>query len=151
MARDLMRFDPFTDLARLDEPLRGMEEFFQNFGLMPFVGNREVTPRITIDVSESDQAYTVKANLPGFKKEDIKIVIDGNQVAISAESKSEKEEKQGETVVRSERYYGRQSRRFTLAHEIDDTKAVAKYEDGVLELSLPKKSGSSGQKQLAIT
>jgi HSP20 family protein len=104
-----------------------------------------------MDVSETPEAYTVKADIPGMKKEDIKVSIEGNQVSISAESRSEKEEKEGETVVRSERSYGRQSRSFTLGSEIDDAKANARYENGVLELTLPKRGGGSGAKQLSIS
>jgi len=83
------------------------------------------------------------------KKEDIQISIDGNQVSISAEVKQEKEEKQGNKLVRSERYYGKQFRSFTLAHDIDEAKAEAEYTDGVLKLTLPKKAGSESKK-LAI-
>ncbi len=104
-----------------------------------------------MDVSETDQGYTVKAEIPGVKKEDVKVAVEGNHITITAESKHQSEEKQGETVVRRERYFGHQSRSFTLAHEIDDAKAVAKYHDGVLELSLPKKAGNGGTKLLAIT
>jgi HSP20 family protein len=67
-------------------------------------------------------------------------------VSISAEVKRETEEKKGETLVRSERYYGQQSRSFTLAQEIDDEKTQAKYQDGVLELTLPKKAASTSRK-----
>ncbi|HEX8009764.1 MAG TPA: Hsp20/alpha crystallin family protein [Casimicrobiaceae bacterium] len=91
----------------------------------------------------------MKADVPGVKKEDIHVAIDGNQLSINAEVKKEKEEKKGETVVRSERYYGKQYRRFTLAHDIDEAKAEAKYRDGVLELTLPKKEASSA-KQLTV-
>jgi len=108
-------------------------------------------PSIRMDVSETPEAYMVKADIPGMKKEDIKVSIEGNQVSISAESRSEKEEKEGETVVRSERSYGRQSRSFTLGSEIDDAKANARYENGVLELTLPKRGSGSGAKQLPIS
>ena len=68
--------------------------------------------------------------------------IDGNQVSISAEVKSEKEEKQGEKVLRSERYYGKVYRAFSLAQEVDQENAKAKYENGVLELILPKRASA---------
>ncbi len=149
MTNNLMRFDPFGDIARF-EPFRSMDELFQDFRLRPAMRNFEAEPRIKLDVAETDQAYMVKAEIPGVKKEDIKVAVDGNQVSISAEVKKEEEERQGETVIRTERYYGQVARSFTLAHEIDDANAVAKYQDGVLELTLPKQTGGGGGKQLTV-
>jgi HSP20 family protein len=88
----------------------------------------------------------VHAEIPGVKKEDIHVTIDGSQVSISAETRQEKEIKEGEKVLRSERYYGKVSRSFSLASEIDEAAAQAKYSDGVLELSLPKKTAASSRK-----
>lgn len=149
MANNLTRFTPFNDIARF-EPFRGFEDILREFRLTPALRELEGRPDMKMDVTETDQAYTVKAEMPGLKKEDIKIDIDGSRVSITAETKQENEQKDGETVVRSERYYGRLYRSFTLAHEIDDTKAVAKYQDGVLNLSLPKKAHAS-TKQLTVT
>ena len=84
-----------------------------------------------------------------MKKEDIQVSIDGNRVSISAETKMEKEEKEGEKMLRSERYSGKVARSFTLANEVDEAQAQAKYSDGVLELTLPKKPGATARK-LAI-
>jgi len=106
-------------------------------------------PQIKIDVSEDDKAYRVKAEIPGVKKEDVKVSIAGNEVSISADAKKEKVEKKGERTIRSERYYGSQFRGFTLQHDIDQGKAEAKYEDGVLELTLPKKVPTNA-KQIAV-
>ena len=104
------------------------------------VTTRDVVVPIRMDVSEKENAYVVHADMPGMKKEDIKIEIDGNEVSISAETKNEKEVKDGDRVLRSERYYGKVSRSFTLASEVDEAAASAKYENGVLELALPKKA-----------
>jgi len=145
---NITRFDPFGDLARFDA-LRGFEDFWRAPAMRAFWKGLPQEPEIKLDVSEDDKIYRVKADVPGVKKEDIKVSIDGNQVSISAEVKKEKEEKKGETVVRSERYYGTQYRSFSLGHDIDQAKADAKYEDGVLELTLPKKEGSS-TKQLTV-
>ena len=93
-----------------------------------------------VDVSENDNAYTLRAEIPGVKKNDVNISIDGDTVAISAEVKNEKEVKNGDRVLRSERYYGKVYRAFTLGQAVDETAASAKYNDGVLELSLPKKA-----------
>ena len=101
MANNLTRFDPFGDIARF-EPFRNMEDFFKDFGVMPSWRGGEPESRIRMDMSETDQAYTVKAEIPGVKKEDIKVSINGNQVSISAESHKEEEKKTG-NMVRSER------------------------------------------------
>ena len=96
-----------------------------------------------MDVREDDKAYTVHAELPGVKKEDINVSIDGNQVSIGAEVKSQEEEKQGEKVLRTERHYGKVYRAFSLDQEVDQEGAKAKYENGVLELTLPKRVTSA--------
>ncbi|MBV6274445.1 Hsp20 family protein [Alcaligenaceae bacterium CGII-47] len=150
MANNLMQFDPFNDITHFS-PLRSFEDLFKDFRLRSTLGNFETEPRIKMDVSETDHGYTVKAEIPGVKKEDVKVAIEGNQVTISGQTKYETEKKDGETIVRRERYLGHQSRSFTLAHEIDDLKAVAKYHDGVLELSLPKKPGNGGTRVLPIS
>lgn len=145
MANQLRHFDPFGDLARM-EPLRSVEDFFRDFGLKHAMRDLQKDALIRLDVTESEQAYQVKAEMPGLKKEDIKVDVDGNHVSISAETKRETEEKKGETVVRSERFYGQQYRSFSLEHDIDDTKVEAKYLDGVLELTLPKRANGSAKK-----
>lgn len=135
---NITRFDPFDDL-------------FRGFFVRPFeMGGPAPASGIRMDVKEEEGAYLVHAELPGVKKEDIHVTIDGNQVAISAEVKQEKEVKQGERVLRSERYFGKVSRSFQLAQDVDDTKAAAKFKDGVLELTLPKRAASAN-KRLAIT
>ena len=145
---NITRFDPFEDLARF-QSLANVDDFFKGVHLRPWLGDIDVEPRIKVDVSEADAAYNVKADIPGVKKEDIHVAIDGKQISIEAEVRKEKEEKQGENVVRSERYYGKQYRSFTLGSDIDSAKAEAKYQDGVLELKLPKKSNGSS-KELKI-
>jgi HSP20 family protein len=106
-------------------------------------------PKIKVDVTESDGNYVLKADVPGVKKEDIDVRIDGNQVTISAESKKETEEKKDGRVLRSERHYGYASRSLWLDCPIDDANSAAKYQDGVLELTLPKKTETSA-KRLSI-
>ena len=103
--------------------------------------------KMRIDVTEKDNAYLVKADIPGVKKEDINVRIDGNVVQIDAQVKTEKETKgNGDKVLRSERYYGNISRTFSLADDVDDSKADAKYADGVLTLQLPKKTTVASRK-----
>jgi HSP20 family protein len=149
MASNLTQFDPFGDLARF-EPLRGVEDFFREFRLKHALRDIDAQPLIKLDLHETEQAYSVKAELPGMNKDDIKVDIDGNRVSISAETRRESEQKDGAKLVRSERYVGQQYRSFTLEHDVDDAKAVAKYQNGVLELTLPKKA-NSGARKLAIS
>lgn len=103
--------------------------------------------KMRVDVSEKDNDYLVKADIPGVKKEDINVRIDGNVVQIDAEVNREKETKgNGDKILRSERYWGNISRTFSLAQDVDDSKVVAKYADGVLTLELPKKALSAARK-----
>jgi HSP20 family protein len=141
---NITRFDPFS-LARVD-PFSDIDDLLKGFFVRPVLFEDQPKMQIKMDVKEDDKAYTVHADIPGVKKEDIQVNIEGNQVSISAESKVEKEEKKGEKVLRSERYYGKVARSFTLAHAVDEAKAQAKYSDGVLELTLPKKEAGSTKK-----
>jgi HSP20 family protein len=103
--------------------------------------------KMRVDVTEQDTGYEVKADIPGVKKEDINVRIDGNVVQIDAEVKRESETKgNGDKVLRSERYYGTISRSFSLADDVDEGKAQAKYADGVLTLQLPKKTTAAARK-----
>jgi len=154
---NITRFDPFNELARFEplltrfEPFWDMDDVFNRFMVRPSVrGGMEVEPQIKMDVKEADGKYLINAEIPGVKKDDIHVSIDGNRVSISAEVKHEKEEKEGERVIRSERSYGMASRSFSLADEVDQSKVQAKYADGVLELTLPKKAGSS-RKEISIS
>ena len=111
-------------------------------------GQQQAVP-MRVDVAEVERAYIVKADLPGVPKESINVDIDGNRVTIRAEIKRESEQKDGERVLRSERYYGAFARSFALTDEIDDEQASAKFDNGVLELTLPKKA-VVGAKRLSI-
>ena len=126
-----------------------IDDLFRGFFMRPvrFEGQQDI--QIKVEVSEDDKAYTVHAEIPGVKKEDIRVTVDGNQVAISAEVKNEKEVKESSKVLRSERYYGTVSRSFALGQEVDDSAVVAKYVDGVLELNLPKRAIEKA-KQISI-
>ena len=106
-------------------------------------------PLITLDVAEKDNSYVVTAEIPGAKKEDIQIKIDGPQVSIKAERSGTRETKDGERVLLKERYFGKVARSIELAQDIDEAKAEARYNDGVLELTLPKKA-QTGARQIAI-
>src|SRR6185503_3890694 len=107
---NLTRYNPFGDL----------DDLFRGFMLQPVPLEKQAPQIIKVDVKENDGQYTVRADIPGIKKEDINVEIDGNVVSISAEVKREKEQK-----------------------EVDESTAKAKYTDGVLEMTLPKKKGTA--------
>lgn len=134
---DPFALDPFDDAFRsLMRPWR-----FE----MP-----EAAPRIKLDLMEQNGSYAVKAEIPGVKKDDIDVRIDGNMVTISAEVKTEKDEKtDGGRILRQERQEGYASRTFSLACPVDEAKVQASYKDGILELTLPKKADTSS-KRIAI-
>ena len=135
-------------LTRLDPIDRMFPELFRRWGLSTRITD-EAPGEIRIDVTEKDKAYEVRAEIPGAKKEDIRINFDGNFESISADVKREHEEKSAGRVVLKETYHGSASRAFSLAHEIDSRNVVAKLEDGVLKLELPKREGG-GSKAIAI-
>ncbi len=141
---NITRWDPFGD--RSFGPLgQTMDEWMNRF-LRPRRALDAGNLDIAVDVTENENTYTVKAEIPGVKKEDISVSIDGNLVSISAEIKREKEEKKGDKVLREERYYGAMSRSFTLPTDVDQAKAEAQYTNGVLSLTLPKKAGTQSKK-----
>jgi len=120
-----------------------LDDFFRGFFVRPVdFNNPGEAPTIKVDVKEQNKQYLVHAELPGIKKEDIHVHIDGPMVSISAERKQEKEVKEGERILRTERTFGKVSRSFQLGQDIDQAAAVARFTDGVLELTLPKKSAA---------
>jgi HSP20 family protein len=133
---NITRFGPIED---------AFDELFRGFFVRPvsFEGPGMAAAsaaQFRVDVTENEKAYTVHAEIPGVKKEDISITIDGEHVAIGAEVKKEKDVRNGERVLRTERYYGKVYRAFTLEQAVDEAAAQAKYENGVLEVTLPKKA-----------
>ena len=142
MSKHLQLFEP-----GFPEPF---ETAFRRFLSPARLWTEEPAMEMRLDISERDDAYLVKADLPGVKKEDISVRIDGNVVQIDAECRQEKETKaESGKVLRSERYYGALSRTFSLGHDVDDAKVDATYADGVLTLRLPKKAESAA-KRIAV-
>lgn len=130
------------------------DDFFRDvapgFYVRPLHGDGLPTPsQIKVDVTESDRAYTVQAEVPGVNKEDIHVSVEGSVVTLSAEIKQQDVQTKDDKALRSERYFGAVSRSFQLPQDIDQSESRAKYENGVLTLTLPKKKGGKGQR-LAI-
>ena len=135
MANRLTRYDPFTDLARFD-PLRGVEDLFREFALRPGMRELAAPPGIRLDVDETEHSYEVKAEMPGLKKEEVKVEVTDGRLAISGERKREEEETK-EQFYRCEREYGSFYRAVPLPEgvKLEDVKAT--FADGVLEVSVP--------------
>ena len=138
---NIARFTPFDET--FNDLLRGF--FVRPVGLE----TGDTPARFKVDVNEDEKTYTLRAEIPGVKKEDINVTIDGDQVEISAEVRNEKEVKDGGRVLRAERQYGKLYRAFALGQAIDEASAQAKYADGVLHLTLPKRDAVAS-KRIAV-
>ena len=134
---NITRYNPFEDL---------FNDFGKGFFVRPLGMPGEPELKMKIDVAEDEKGYTVQADIPGVRKEDIQVDIEGDTISVRAEAKREKEEKKDEKVVYSERSYGMVSRSFSLPSEVDDKAARAEYKDGVLKLALPKKANGGGHR-----
>lgn len=128
-----------------------LRDFSPAFYVRPLHGDPLPTPaQIKVDVKENGDSYTVQAEIPGVPKDDIDISLDGNVVSLRAEVKQQDSTSQDDKVLRTERFYGSVSRSFQLPVEIDQAQARAKYDNGVLTLTLPKKTLPSGNQRLTI-
>ncbi len=125
------------------------DDFFKDvapgFYVKPLHGDPLPT-QIRVDVKETPAAYTVDAEVPGVAKEDIHVTIEGAVVTLRAEIKQQDAQREGERVLRSERYFGAVTRAFQLPQDIDEGQAKARYDNGVLRLTLPKKAAIAGQR-----
>lgn len=137
---NLRVYDPFS--------IEPFDDLFRSW-LRPLRTEMPAAPQIKLEVREDDKEFHIKAQIPGVKKEDIDVKIDGDMVSINAETREEKEEKKNGKLLRSEFSYGAASRAFSLGTSVDASKAEARYDAGVLELMLPKKASSESRK-LAI-
>lgn len=133
---------------------RIVESMFEDFfapvmqgGSSRWAQEGAISPRL--NVTEDEKAFQVKAEMPGVKKEDVKVAIDHQRVTIEGESKYADEQREGENVVYSERAASKFVRSFTLPTDVDDATAEARMEDGILTLTLPKKQGN-GTKRLTV-
>jgi HSP20 family protein len=138
---NITRYDPFNELV---------DDLFKGFFVRPLAyDSRAELPRMKVEVAEKNGAYIVTAELPGVKKEDINVTIDGAQVTLAAEVKREKEATENDRLLHTERTFGKVTRSFTLPQELDEAKVEATFRDGVLELALPKKAAAE-RKRISI-
>ena len=143
---------PMTREAR--EMARSFDRLFDDTfgGLLSTAaaGKGEVAARSpALDVAESERAYTVKLDMPGVKKEDVKVTVEGRRVSVQAQSETTEEKKEGDRVIYRERSMASYARSFTLPVDVDQAGATAKLEEGVLTLELPKRAAATSA-QIAI-
>lgn len=144
----LTRWNPFRTATRFD-PATDFEDLFRGLSLRPLVRELEnAVSDLRMDVQEDDKAYRVEVDVPGAKKEDIQVTVEGNQVTVEADIKRE-ETREDRKQIHTERYVGKSYRAFGLPQEVDSDKCEAQYDDGVLTLTLPKKSNGQS-KRVAI-
>ncbi len=145
----LVRWDPFRELEDMSDRLNRMI----NRPTLPQTNGKETMVVAdwapAVDVSETDGAYLIKAEIPDVKKEDVKVTVEDGVLTIQGERKQEKEEK-GKKYHRVERSYGRFVRSFSLPDLVDEEKVKAEFKDGVLNLQLPK-SEKAKPKAIEVT
>ena len=133
----------------IPRPMSLFDEFFRDLApglyIRPLQGE-PLPQQIKLDVSESDNAYTITAEIPGVSKDAIQVTVENNVVTIGAEVKQEDVKRDGDKVLHRERYFGAVSRTLALPSDVDETQASAKYEDGVLTLVLPKRAAVAGKR-----
>ena len=140
----ITRFNPFRTPARFDTPAM-FEDLFRNLGLGPTWNQPELVSDMRVDITEDDKAYYIDAEIPGVEKDDIEVSVEGNRVAINAEAKRENQKKDGKELI-VERSWGRAYRAFALPDDIDGNRTEARYDKGVLTLTLPKKANGNARR-----
>lgn len=134
------------------EPLSSIvDQFFSDFvnrgwSVAPRDGDTGTSVLARMDVVDKGDKYAVAVDLPGVKKEDIRVTVEGARVAIAADAKSEKETREGDKVLHSERYATSYARSFELPVEVTEDNAEASFENGVLHLTLPKRAHVAGRR-----
>jgi HSP20 family protein len=118
---------------------RRFDSLFDNRFERFFAPAKADTQAPALDLAESDRAYTVKLDLPGVAKNDVKVSIDGRRVSIEAQSRKDEEKKDGDRIVYRERALASWARSFVVAADIDQAESAAKLENGVLTLTLTKR------------
>jgi HSP20 family protein len=144
VARNLTRSNPARNIVR-SGPFPDIGNLLRDFALAPVLRDLEQAPRMKVDIEETDQAYIVRADVPGADRENITVTVDGNTVSIRANVEQERTEPNG-NMIAVERVYGEEFRTFSLPQDIDESKAQAAVENGVLILTLPKKTGAGATK-----
>jgi HSP20 family protein len=137
---------------RRNELMPWLDDMFGDFWnraalpALPRYAETALSGRALMDVVDKGEAYEIKVDMPGVKKEDIEVTVEGARVSISAETKTEKEVKEGDKVLHTERFAASYARTFELPVEVTEAGAEARYEDGVLTLTLAKRTPQSSKR-----
>lgn len=128
-------------------PFKEMENMEKNFFGSPFADffRSDSLSEFKTDITDEGDRYLLEADMPGFDKKDIHLEIDGDMLTISAERHFKKETKDADKYICSERSYGKYSRAFDVS-SVDADNIKAKYDNGVLHLTLPKKEKTADSK-----
>ncbi len=140
----LTRFNPLRSPARFETPAT-FDDLFRNLGLGPLWNQPEFASDMRVDITEDDNAFHVNAEIPGVDKDDIDVSVEGNRVSITAEAKREKEKKDEKELI-VERSWGKAYRAFALPSDIDGDRTEARYDKGVLTLTLPKRANGNARR-----
>ncbi len=140
----LARFNPFRAPTRF-ETTATFDDLFRNLGLGQWANQPEFMSDMRVDITEDDDSYYIDAEIPGVDKDDIDVSVEGNRVAINAETKREKQKKDEKELV-VERSWGKAYRAFALPSDIDGGRTEARYDKGVLTLTLPKKANGNARR-----
>lgn len=129
----LRRWDPFRDLRKMEEM---GDHLWRGWPLAGFEGDFEKWA-VPLDVVEEDDAVVVRADVPGYKPDEINITVEGDRLVIEGETKEEREERKGDYLMR-ERRHGKFHRELRLPEVVELEKADTRYADGVLTITFPK-------------
>lgn len=142
----LIRWEPFSGM---DDMLRRMPSVFGRWPQLEGNGGSKMEWAPSVDISETDKEYLVRAELPAVRKDDVHVTLEDGMLTISGERKQEKEEK-NEKMHRVERFYGTFSRSFSLPDNTDTNAIRAESKDGILTVHIPKKTKTAGKQPTEV-
>jgi HSP20 family protein len=132
----LTKWDPFREMDDVfDRYAKALTNWQRSRGNQEVMATGDWTPRV--DIAETEKEFSIKVEIPGISREDVKITAENGVLTIKGERKQEKEEK-GKKFHRIERSYGCFTRSFTLPENVDETKIEATFKDGMLKIQIPK-------------
>jgi HSP20 family protein len=145
---NITTYNPLKEGAGWD-PLADVNDWLRGFFVRPMMLESRagrLAASFRVDITENDSSYRVLAEMPGVRKEDISVTINGSEVTVAGEVRREQEAGENTRQLWSERWQGKLQRSFRFEHDIDESGAQARHADGVLELVLPKHQAAAGKR-----